>query len=189
MGFDDFATGNLRTLLTDQLRSTGAVPTDTTLIVERFRDELGDWRIVLHCPYGLRVNGPLALAISDRLQQRYGVSESPTATDDGIVVRLPDTDDSPPGADLFVFDATEIESIVTREVGGSALFAARFRECAARALLLPAAHPDADRRCGSSGSGPPNCSTSRVNIPISRWSWRRCANACKTCTTSALWCD
>ncbi|SKU50970.1 Probable ATP-dependent helicase Lhr [Mycobacteroides abscessus subsp. abscessus] len=141
MGFDDFATGNLRTLLTDQLRSTGAVPTDTTLIVERFRDELGDWRIVLHCPYGLRVNGPLALAISDRLQQRYGVSESPTATDDGIVVRLPDTDDSPPGADLFVFEAAEIESIVTREVGGSALFAARFRECAARALLLPRRTP------------------------------------------------
>ncbi|MBN7547795.1 ATP-dependent helicase [Mycobacteroides abscessus subsp. abscessus] len=141
MGFDDFATGNLRTLLTDQLRSTGAVPTDTTLIVERFRDELGDWRIVLHCPYGLRVNGPLALAISDRLQQRYGVSESPTATDDGIVVRLPDTDDSPPGADLFVLDAAEIESIVTREVGGSALFAARFRECAARALLLPRRTP------------------------------------------------
>lgn len=141
MGFDDFATGNLRTLLTDQLRSTGAVPTDTTLIVERFRDELGDWRVVLHCPYGLRVNGPLALAISDRLQQRYGVSESPTATDDGIVVRLPDTDDSPPGADLFVFDAAEIESIVTREVGGSALFAARFRECAARALLLPRRTP------------------------------------------------
>lgn len=141
MGFDDFAIGNLRKLLTDQLQSTGAVPTDTTLIVERFRDELGDWRIVLHSPYGLRVNGPLALAVSDRLQQRYGVSESPTATDDGIVVRLPDTDDNPPGASLFVFDAAEIEAIVTREVGGSALFAARFRECAARALLLPRRTP------------------------------------------------
>ncbi|QQG98267.1 ATP-dependent helicase [Mycobacteroides chelonae] len=141
MGFDDFAIGNLRKLLTDQLQSTGAVPTDTTLIVERFRDELGDWRIVLHSPYGLRVNGPLALAVADRLQQRYGVSESPTATDDGIVVRLPDTDDSPPGASLFVFDAAEIEAIVTREVGGSALFAARFRECAARALLLPRRTP------------------------------------------------
>lgn len=141
MGFDDFAIGNLRKLLTDQLQSTGAVPTDTTLIVERFRDELGDWRIVLHSPYGLRVNGPLALAVADRLQQRYGVSESPTATDDGIVVRLPDTDDSPPGASLFVFDAVEIEAIVTREVGGSALFAARFRECAARALLLPRRTP------------------------------------------------
>ncbi|MUM16414.1 ATP-dependent helicase [Mycobacterium sp. CBMA271] len=141
IGFDDFAMGNLRTLLTDQLQSTGSVPTDTTLIVERFRDELGDWRIVLHSPYGLRVNGPLALAVSDRLQQRYGVSESPTATDDGIVVRLPDTDDNPPGASLFVFDAEEIEAIVTREVGGSALFAARFRECAARALLLPRRNP------------------------------------------------
>ncbi|MBA0045616.1 ATP-dependent helicase [Mycobacteroides sp. LB1] len=141
IGFDDFAMGNLRTLLSDQLQSTGAVPTDTTLIVERFRDELGDWRIVLHSPYGLRVNGPLALAVSDRLQQRYGIGESPTATDDGIVVRLPDTDDNPPGASLFVFDAAEIEAIVTREVGGSALFAARFRECAARALLLPRRNP------------------------------------------------
>ncbi|OAT70735.1 ATP-dependent helicase [Mycobacteroides immunogenum] len=141
MGFDDFAMGNLRRLLTDQVQSTGAVPTDTTLIVERFRDELGDWRIVLHSPYGLRVNGPLALAVADRLQQRYGVSESPTATDDGIVVRLPDTDDNPPGANIFVFDPAEIEAIVTREVGGSALFAARFRECAARALLLPRRTP------------------------------------------------
>ena len=117
------------------------VPTDTTFVVERFRDELGDWRVILHSPYGLRVHGPLALAVSRRLRERYGIEEKPTASDDGIIVRLPDTEDTAPGADLFVFDADEIEPIVTAEVGGSALFASRFRECAARALLLPRRHP------------------------------------------------
>src|SRR6185312_3161855 len=120
---------------------TNAVPTDATLVVERFRDELGDWRVVLHSPYGLKVHGPLALAVSRRLLERYGIDEKPTASDDGIVVRLPDTEDAPPGADLFVFAPDEIEPLVTTEVGGSALFASRFRECAARALLLPRRDP------------------------------------------------
>ena len=141
MGFDDYATDNLRQLLDDQREATGTVPTDTTLVVERFRDELGDWRVILHSPYGRRVHGPLALAVSRRLRERYGIDEKPTASDDGIIVRLPDTEDAAPGAELFVFDADEIEPIVTAEVGGSALFASRFRECAARALLLPRRHP------------------------------------------------
>ncbi len=141
IGFNDFATNNLWQLLDEQRESTGTVPTDTTFIVERFRDELGDWRVILHSPYGLRVHGPLALAVGRRLRERYGIDEKPTASDDGIIVRLPDTDDAPPGAELFVFDADEIDPIVTDEVGGSALFASRFRECAARALLLPRRHP------------------------------------------------
>ena len=145
MGFDDFASDNLWQLLDDQRQATGAVPTDTTFVVERFRDELGDWRVILHSPYGLRVHGPLALAVARRLRERYGIDEKPTASDDGIILRLPDTvpdfGDAAPGADLFVFDADEIEPIVTAEVGGSALFASRFRECAARALLLPRRHP------------------------------------------------
>lgn len=142
VGFDAYATENLWRLLDDQRNATAAVPTDTTLLVERFRDELGDWRVVLHSPYGLRVHGPLALAVSRRLADRYGLDEKPTASDDGIVVRLPDTlDTAAPGAGLFVFDADEIEPIVTAEVAGSALFASRFRECAARALLLPRRHP------------------------------------------------
>jgi ATP-dependent Lhr-like helicase len=141
MGFDEFASDNLWQLLDDQRQATGTVPSDTTLLVERFRDELGDWRVILHSPYGLRVHGPLALAVSRRLRERYGIDEKPTASDDGIIVRLPDTEDAAPGADLFVFDADEIEPIVTAEVGGSALFASRFRECAARALLLPRRHP------------------------------------------------
>lgn len=101
--------------------------------------------MILHSPYGLRVHGPLALAVGRRLRDRYGIDEKPTASDNGIVVRLPDTvsagEDSPPGAELFVFDADEIDPIVTTEVAGSALFASRFRESAARALLLPRRHP------------------------------------------------
>ncbi|MBV9638464.1 MAG: ATP-dependent helicase [Mycobacteriaceae bacterium] len=141
LGLAGQATQNLRQLLDDQRRATNAVPTDTTLVVERFRDELGDWRVILHSPYGLGVHGPLALAIGRRLRERYGAEEKPTASDDGIVVQMPDTEDAPPGAELFVFDADEIEPIVTAEIGGSALFASRFRECAARALLLPRRHP------------------------------------------------
>ncbi|HET7740134.1 MAG TPA: helicase-related protein, partial [Mycobacterium sp.] len=141
MGFNDYAVDNLWALLDEQRQATGTVPTDATFIVERFRDELGDWRVILHSPYGLRVHGPLALAVGRRLRERYGIDEKPTASDDGIIVRLPDTEDTAPGADLFVFDADEIEPIVTDEVGGSALFASRFRECAARALLLPRRHP------------------------------------------------
>ncbi|MEZ0353887.1 ATP-dependent helicase [Mycobacterium sp. pR1184] len=146
LGFNDYATDNLWVLLDDQRTATSAIPTDTTLVVERFRDELGDWRVILHSPYGLRVHGPLALAVGRRLAERYGIDEKPTASDDGIVVHLPDTglssqEGAPLGAELFVFDADEIDPIVTAEVGGSALFASRFRECAARALLLPRRHP------------------------------------------------
>ncbi|QBJ95394.1 ATP-dependent helicase [Rhodococcus sp. ABRD24] len=140
-GLDTNATSNLTALIDDQQQATGRVPTDKTLVVERFRDELGDWRLVLHSPYGLRVHAPWALAVGARLRERFGVDAAPTASDDGIIVRLPDTEDDPPGAELFAFERDEIEDIVTDEVGGSALFASRFRECAARALLLPRRTP------------------------------------------------
>ncbi|MCM6777780.1 DEAD/DEAH box helicase [Nocardia sp. CDC159] len=140
-GLDDFATANLVALLREQQQATGQLPTDRTLLVERFRDELGDWRLVLHSPYGLPVHAPWALAIGARLRERFGVDAAPTASDDGIVVRLPDTTDDPPGPELFVFDSEEIDDIVTEQVGASALFASRFRECAARALLLPRRDP------------------------------------------------
>ncbi|WP_280265114.1 ATP-dependent helicase [Nocardia wallacei] len=140
-GLDDFATANLVSLLSDQRQATGHLPTDRTLLVERFRDELGDWRLILHSPYGLPVHAPWALAVGSRLRERFGVDAAPTAADDGIVVRLPDTTDDPPGAELFVFEPDEIDDIVTEQVGSSALFASRFRECAARALLLPRRDP------------------------------------------------
>lgn len=141
IGLDQNAVANLGALLEEQRTATGQLPTDRTLVVERFRDELGDWRLVLHSPYGMPVHAPWALAVGARLQERFGVDAAPTASDDGIVVRLPDTTDEPPGAELFVFEPDEIDDIVTEEVGGSALFASRFRECAARALLLPRRDP------------------------------------------------
>ncbi|MEE2032432.1 DEAD/DEAH box helicase, partial [Rhodococcus chondri] len=140
-GLDDNATTNLIRLLAEQRAATGQLPTDRTLVVERFRDELGDWRLVLHSPFGLRVHAPWALAVGARLLERFGVDSHPTPSDDGIIVRLPDTEDDPPGAEIFAFDTDEIEDLVTEQVGGSALFASRFRECAARALLLPRRNP------------------------------------------------
>jgi ATP-dependent Lhr-like helicase len=140
-GLDAWAIQNLINFVAEQKQATGTVPTDKTLLVERFRDELGDWRLVLHSPYGMPVHAPWALAVSARIRERLGVDGSALAGDDGIVVRLPETDADPPGADLFLFDQQELEELVTLEVGGSALFASRFREAAARALLLPRYNP------------------------------------------------
>ncbi|MEP9364691.1 ATP-dependent helicase [Nocardioides sp. CN2-186] len=140
-GLDDYAAANLVNYLHEQLEATNQLPTDRTLLVERFRDELGDWRLVVHSPYGVPVHAPWALAINARLRERYGVDGQAVASDDGIVIRIPDTDADPPGGDIIVFEPDEIEALVTQEVGGSALFASRFRECAARALLLPRRDP------------------------------------------------
>lgn len=140
-GLDDFAANNLIQYLAEQKLATEVVPSDTTLVVERFHDELGDWRVVLHSPFGMPVHAPWALAVGQRLQQRYGMDGSAMAADDGIVLRVPMMEDEPPGAELFLFEPEELEQIVSAEVGGSALFASRFRECAARALLLPRQTP------------------------------------------------
>jgi ATP-dependent Lhr-like helicase len=140
-GLDEWGSANLLEYLAEQRTATGHLPDDRTVLVERFRDELGDWRLVIHSPFGAPVNAPWALAIKARLRERYGIEVSSMHSDDGIVVRLPDTEAAPPGADLVVFDADEVEPVVTAELGGSALFAARFRECAARALLLPRRDP------------------------------------------------
>ncbi|MFE4194491.1 DEAD/DEAH box helicase [Paenarthrobacter sp. NPDC056912] len=140
-GLDAFAASNLLQYLREQKEATEIVPSDRTLVVERFHDELGDWRVVLHSPFGMPVHAPWALAVGQRLQQRYGLDGSAMAADDGIVLRVPMMEDEPPGAELFLFDPEELEQIVTAEVGGSALFASRFRECAARALLLPRQNP------------------------------------------------
>ncbi|MEA3551703.1 DEAD/DEAH box helicase [Pseudarthrobacter sp. C1] len=140
-GLDAFAANNLIQYLKEQKLATEVVPNDTTLVVERFHDELGDWRVILHSPFGMPVHAPWALAVGQRLHQRYGMDGSAMAADDGIVLRVPMMEDEPPGAELFLFDPEELEQIVTAEVGGSALFASRFRECAARALLLPRQTP------------------------------------------------
>ncbi|MFG2066148.1 DEAD/DEAH box helicase [Micromonospora tulbaghiae] len=140
-GLDDWAAGNLMNYLREQKAATRSLPDDRTVVVERFRDELGDWRLAVHSVLGARVNGPWALAIGRRLAERYGVDAQVMPSDDGIVVRLPDTADTPPGADVVVFEPDEIAQLVEESVGTSALFASRFRECAARSLLLPRRDP------------------------------------------------
>ncbi|MEV4212018.1 DEAD/DEAH box helicase [Micromonospora sp. NPDC049662] len=140
-GLDDWAATNLMAYLRDQRAATRSLPDDRTVVVERFRDELGDWRLAVHSVLGARVNGPWALAVGRRLAERYGVDAQVMPSDDGIVVRLPDTADEPPGADVVVFEPDEIAQLVQESVGTSALFAARFRECAARSLLLPRRDP------------------------------------------------
>ncbi|WP_085067104.1 Lhr family helicase [Catenuloplanes japonicus] len=140
-GLDDWAADNLVAYLREQRDAVRSLPDDRTVVVERFRDELGDWRMAVHCVLGAKVNAPWALAIGRRLTERYGVDAQVVPSDDGIVVRLPDTMDTPPGADLIVFEPDELTQLVEESVGTSALFASRFRECAARALLLPRRDP------------------------------------------------
>ncbi|MBO0824629.1 MAG: DEAD/DEAH box helicase, partial [Actinobacteria bacterium] len=140
-GLDQLAAANLLAYLEEQRRVTGYLPDDRTLVLERFRDEIGDWRLVLHSPYGSQLHAPWALAIAARLRDRYGgMDVQAIHTDDGIIIRVPDADDPPPGG-IAALDPDEVEQLVTAELGGSALFASRFRECAARALLLPRRQP------------------------------------------------
>jgi ATP-dependent Lhr-like helicase len=140
-GLDQLAAANLVSYLSQQRQATGYLPDDRTLVLERFRDELGDWRLVLHSPFGAQVHAPWALAIAARLRERYGgMDVQALHTDDGIVIRVPDADEPPP-AGLAMLDPEEVEQLVTAELGASALFASRFRECAARALLLPRRQP------------------------------------------------
>jgi ATP-dependent Lhr-like helicase len=140
-GLDPWAAANLIAYLAEQKQATGQLPTDKTIVVERFRDELGDWRLVIHSPFGAPVNAPWALAIAAALREQHGMDVQSMHSDDGIVLRLPDTSAEPPGSDLALFDPVEIEAMVTAEVTNSALFASRFRECAARSLLLPKRDP------------------------------------------------
>ena len=139
-GLDPSAARNLLAYLAEQREATGTLPDDRTILVERFRDELGDWRLAIHSPFGAQVNQPWALALSARLRERYGVDVQSMHSDDGIVLRLPETEEAPDGS-VAVFAPEDVEPAVQAEVGGSALFASRFRECAARALLLPRRNP------------------------------------------------
>ncbi len=140
-GLDELAARNLIRYLAEQRAATGYVPDDRTLVIERFRDELGDWRVVLHSPYGDRVHAPWALAIAARLRERYGgMDVQALHTDDGIIIRVPDADEPPPPG-IALLDPDDVGDLITAEVGASALFASRFRECASRALLLPRRQP------------------------------------------------
>ena len=140
-GLDAHARSNLLALLREQYRATGALPTDKTLVLERYEDESGSWRVIVHSTLGRCVHEPWAMAIRERVHQVLGVRPQTIVADDGIVLQIPPVEGDLPGAGLITFDAAEISSLVRSRIETTALFAARFRECAARALLMPAARP------------------------------------------------
>jgi ATP-dependent Lhr-like helicase len=138
---DERAANNLLTFLNEQAAATGAVPSDRTVVVERFRDEIGDWRLCILTPFGARIHAPWALALAARLRESLGLEVQSIWSDDGIALHLPDADAPPPIEDIMI-SPEDIEELVVQEVGQSALFGARFRENAARALLIPRRRPD-----------------------------------------------
>jgi ATP-dependent Lhr-like helicase len=139
-GLDERAARNLATFLREQEVATGVVPSDRAVVVERFRDEIGDWRVCILSPFGARVHAPWALALAARLRDGLDLDAHALWSDDGIALHLPDADAPPPLADLLL-DPDAVEELVLAELGSSALFGARFRENAARALLLPRRRP------------------------------------------------
>ena len=137
---DRRAAKNLLEFLSEQQAATRVIPSDRTIVVERFRDEIGDWRLCVLSPFGGRVHAAWSLALSARIREDFGLESDAIYSDDGIIVHLPDAE-HPPGAELVMLEPDEIEDRVVAELGSSALFGARFRENAARALLIPRARP------------------------------------------------
>jgi ATP-dependent Lhr-like helicase len=137
---DPRAANNLVTYLREQQQATRVVPSDETIVVERFRDEIGDWRLCILSPFGGRVHSAWGLALAAKIRNEHDLEADAIWSDDGIVIHLPDADEPPP-ADLVLIDPDEIEDLIVGELSGSALFGARFRENAARSLLIPRAYP------------------------------------------------
>ena len=138
---DAFAAGNVVQYLSEQAEATGVVPDDRTVVVERFRDEIGDWRVCVLSPFGTPVHAPWAMAIEKRLVDRYDLPVETMWGDDGIVIRLPEAADEL-DVDVFMIDPEDIDELVVSSLPQTSLFSARFRECAGRALLLPRRRPD-----------------------------------------------
>lgn len=141
-GLDATAATNLLTYLDDQFAAAGAVPDDRTIVIERSRDDLGDWRVAVLSPLGTRVHAPWAMAATARIRDEAGVDVEVMWSDDGFVVRYPDGE-RPPDTSLLLPDPDEVERLVVRQLGSTAMFSARFREAAGRALLLPRRRPGA----------------------------------------------
>jgi ATP-dependent Lhr-like helicase len=137
---DPRAARNLVSYLREQQQATKVVPSDETIVVERFRDEIGDWRLCILSPYGGRVHSAWGLALAAKIRAERDLEADAIWSDDGIVIHLPDADEPPP-ADLVLIDPDELEDLVVSELSGSPLFGARFRENASRSLLIPRAYP------------------------------------------------
>ena len=138
---DEFAADNVYRYLNEQREATRAVPSDRTVVIERFRDEIGDWRLCVLTPFGGRVHAAWAMALSARLRDERGLDPDAIWSDDGVILHLPDADEPPP-SELAMLDPDELEELVTAELGNTALFGSRFREAAARSLLIPRRMPD-----------------------------------------------
>ena len=138
---DAFAANNLVQYIAEQVEATGAVPDDRTIVVERFRDEIGDWRVCILSPFGTPVHAPWAMAIERRLADQFDLPVESMWGDDGIVIRLPESADELP-LDALLIDPEDIDELVVSALPQTALFSSRFRECAGRALLLPRRRPD-----------------------------------------------
>ncbi|HYS53124.1 MAG TPA: crosslink repair DNA glycosylase YcaQ family protein [Thermoanaerobaculia bacterium] len=137
---DAIAAKNFLQYLEDQHAATGAVPDDRTIVVERVLDDLGDWRVCVLTPFGGKIHAPWAMAVTAKVRRELAIDVETMWSDDGFIIRFPETD-LPPAADLVMPDADEVEELVMRQLGASSLFAAKFREAAARALLLPRHRP------------------------------------------------
>ncbi len=139
---DPLAASNLLSFIDEQKEATGGhLPTDKTIVVERFRDEIGDWRVCVLSPFGSQVHAPWGMALQHRLTEQWGLDVELMWSDDGIVIRLPESIDQLP-LDELIIDPDDLDDFLLAQLPNSALFAARFRECAARALLLPRRRPD-----------------------------------------------
>lgn len=211
-GLDAWAADNVLSYLDEQREACGHVPDDRTIVVERFRDELGDWRVVVHSPFGAQVHAPWALALGARLSERYGMDAQVMHADDGIVLRLPDADLM--GLDLLDQEPVKAGTPSTRRSTASRPRSARPTSPSTRArstrssptrsaarrcsppgsasapparCCCRAATPASAPRCGSSASGRPSCSRWRASSARSRSSWRRSANASRTSSTSPAW--
>ncbi len=137
---DERAANNLVSYLREQQQATRVIPSDETIVVERFRDEIGDWRLCILSPYGGRVHSAWGLALAAKIRAEHDLEADAIWSDDGIVIHLPDADEAP-SSDLVLIDPDEIEDLIVSELSGSALFGARFRENASRSLLIPRAYP------------------------------------------------
>ena len=140
-GLDELAAQNLIAYLDEQFEVAGVVPDDRTVVVERFRDEIGDWRVCILTPFGAQVHAPWGMALQARLGQEWGTDVELMWSDDGIVMRLPEAMDRLPVEELL-FDPQEIDELIIARLPDTSMFASRFRECSARALLLPRRRPD-----------------------------------------------
>ncbi len=137
---DAKAASNLIAYIHEQCEATGEPPSDRALIIESFLDEIGDWRVCVLSPLGARVHAPWAMAVAARLREENLGEVDYSWSDDGMIFRLPESATPPPAA-LFLPKSDEVEDRVTAQLGSTAMFAARFRENAARALLLPKRTP------------------------------------------------